>query len=112
MNKKQTLSIVMLTVCIMLSATFAYAADGGILDMITGKVVALGLTALLAIGIVAQVVGVISPILISIGTLFTTVGLAFADGKISSAELKDGRAKVQAVIKSIREAKKSGKKVK
>ena len=108
MNKKQLSTIVMLTVCILLSATFAYAGTWDTFkDSVGMQVIAYMASGVLLIGGVQKYTNIISTVLIAVGTLCITVGTALLDSKLTRDEIKE----MVAGFKDILAAIKSGKKV-
>lgn len=91
------------TLMFVLIATAAYA---GVLDSVktwlSGTAIALILTGLLAIGIIAKYTDWISGIFVAVGWFLVTVGNATSDKKITKEELADMKAKWTAIRESVK----------
>ena len=102
---------VLFTACAVLFATTAHAGAWDVVKTWSGgTAIALILTGVMAIGAVSYYTDTLSKILIALGGFFTTVGLAFADRKLTKEEIADMKAKLSELRTAIKEIKDAHKK--
>ena len=97
--------IIGITFLLLLVATSAYAFTfswDGIKTLITDNAIAVVVTFLLGLGIVAKYTDWFSAILISTGALLISVGAAIADRKLTKEEWADFKAKFAAFRASLK----------
>lgn len=109
MRRYFTVVLVIIMVCM-----FAVTAQAGIpgwdviRDWVGGTAVALIISGLLSIGVIAVWTDWFSVILIALGGLFISVGVAIADRKLTKDELADWKVKWTAFRQSLKRPKPNG----